>query len=208
MRRASWMKSGSCSRWSAGPTRAHPSQCDQGKGDSPPRQAGGAHRTVALCRGRPDAHRRHRHRICPDPADRSRPRPDGVPLRKALCVLAAPGSAAFSGGKPLRHKKTDGTGSTRVAAVLRMAAVSLHSIPPRPATRDGRLPSSRWPAGSRSRHRKVRTTSTWGKSPTKPASGNAAWQASQMPLSPLVSNWFHKLQPPELRGLFQTSPGS
>ena len=26
-----------------------------------------------------------------------------------------------------------------------------------------------------------------------------------MPLSPLVSNWFHKLQPPELRGLFQTS---
>ena len=28
-----------------------------------------------------------------------------------------------------------------------------------------------------------------------------------MPLSPLVSNWFHKLQPPELRGLFQTSPG-
>ena len=35
----------------------------------------------------------HRHRICPDPTDRSRPRPDGVPLRKALCVLAAPSSA-------------------------------------------------------------------------------------------------------------------
>ena len=32
---------------------------------------------------------------------------------------------AFSAGKPLRHKKSNGTGSTRVAAVLRMAAVSL-----------------------------------------------------------------------------------
>ena len=32
---------------------------------------------------------------------------------------------AFSAGKPLRHKKSTGTGSTRVAGVLRMAAVSL-----------------------------------------------------------------------------------
>ena len=32
---------------------------------------------------------------------------------------------AVSGGKPLRHKKAKGMGSTRVAAVLRMAAVSL-----------------------------------------------------------------------------------
>ena len=32
---------------------------------------------------------------------------------------------AFSAGKPLRYKKANGTGSTRAAAVLRMAAVSL-----------------------------------------------------------------------------------
>ena len=32
---------------------------------------------------------------------------------------------AVSGGKPLPYKKRDGTGSTRVAAVLRMAAISL-----------------------------------------------------------------------------------
>ena len=32
---------------------------------------------------------------------------------------------AVSGGRPLRHKKTAGTGSTRVAGVLRMAALSL-----------------------------------------------------------------------------------
>ena len=49
-------------------------------------------RTVALCRGRPDAHRRHRRRSRPDPADRGRPRPDGVPLGEALCLLATLGS--------------------------------------------------------------------------------------------------------------------
>ena len=34
-------------------------------------------------------------------------------------------ATAVSGGKPLRHKKANGMGSTRVAAVLRMAALSL-----------------------------------------------------------------------------------
>ena len=122
---------------------------------------------------------------------------------------------AFSGGKPLRHKKTDGTGSTRVAAVLRMAAVSLkHSKTALGAAFRRKARPQGWTVAVFSMARRlavsstgccatVRTTSTWGKSPTKPASGNAAWQASQMPLSPLVSNWFHKLQPPELRGCFR-----
>ena len=46
------------------------------------------------------------------------------------------------------------------------------------------------------------TTSTSAKRAT-PGSGNAASRASQILLSLLVSNWFHKSQPLELRGCFR-----
>ena len=102
-------------RWSAA-TNPCASQCDQGKGDSPFAARGGAHRTVALCRGRPDAHRRHRHRICPDPAEAGLDL-TAFPSEKHFC----PGCAwlrerPFPEASP-PPKKTDGTGSTRVAAV-------------------------------------------------------------------------------------------
>ena len=76
------------------------------------------------------------------------PRPsdiDGIGAQAALTLLTEAGldltafpsekhfvswlrlapATAVSGGKPLRHKKANGMGSTRVAAVLRMAALSL-----------------------------------------------------------------------------------
>ena len=125
---------------------------------------------------------------------------------------------AFSGGKPLRHKKTDGTGSTRVAAVLRMAAVSLkHSKTALGAAFRRKARHKGWTVAVFSMARRLAVLVyrmlrygqdyvDMGEESYEAASGNAAWQASQMPLSPLVSKWFHKLQPPELRGLFQTSP--
>ena len=52
-----------------------------------------------------------------------------VPQREALRELAAAGAAHCDfGGKALRDKKPNGTGGTRVADSLCMAAVSLCSV--------------------------------------------------------------------------------
>ena len=120
---------------------------------------------------------------------------------------------AFSAGKPLRHKKPNGTGSTRVAGVLRMAAVSLKHDRSR-----RRLPSQGPPQGMECRrllHGPQAGRSRLPDAALRPGlhrhrrsllrgSGNAASRASQMLLSP----WFQtgSTNRSRLAGLFQTSP--
>ena len=106
MRHASWRKSGSCSRWNQ-PVPKHPNGVKEKAIRR--RQAGGAHRTAL---------------------PGSTTRIDGIGTESALTLLTEAGldltafpsekhfvswlrlapRTAFSGGKPLRHKKTDGTG--------------------------------------------------------------------------------------------------
>ena len=122
---------------------------------------------------------------------------------------------AVSGGKPLPYKKRDGTGSTRVA-VLRMAAISLkHSKTALGAAFRRKARHKGWSVAVFSMARRLAVlvyrmlvtarTIDIAEDLSKPASGNAASRASQMPLSLLAFNWFHKFRPAELRRLFQAS---
>ena len=75
---------------------------------------------------RPDAHRRDRHGAGRTILTEVGPDLSAFPDEKHFASwLRLTPRTAVSGGKPLRGKKPNGTGSTRVAGVLRMAAASL-----------------------------------------------------------------------------------
>ena len=98
----------------------------KGEGHAAARRPGHAHGVVPLGRRGPAPASTASARGRPGHPDGGRAGPVGVPSEKRFASwLQLVPRTAVSGGKPLRHKKTAGTGSTGVAGVLRMAALSL-----------------------------------------------------------------------------------
>ena len=113
---------------------------------------------------------------------------------------------AFSAGKPLRHKKSNGNPGRRRPADGGRLSEALQDRSrrrvARPATRDGVSPSSPWPAGWPV-YRMLRYGQDFD-------IGEACYEARFRQrrgltdaAKSLVSNWFHKSQPLELRGCFR-----
>ena len=122
---------------------------------------------------------------------------------------------AIPGGKPLRNKKPNGTGSTRVAGVWRMAALSLrHSKMVlgaafrRTTRRKGAAVAvfaidRRLAVQSTECSATATTMSISVKMSTENGSGYNVSRACPKPLYPMVSKSYHQLQLPELQLCFK-----